>query len=44
VYLHIAPYAKGRESVVYVLTKTAFARGSLAGAERLPHRDTRDTP
>ena len=37
VYLHVAPDAKGRESVVYELTKTAFARGPLAGAER---RDT----
>jgi len=37
VYLQVAPDAKGRERVVYVLTKTAFAQGALAGAER---RDT----
>ena len=32
VYLRVAPDAKGRESVVYVLTKAAFAQGPLAGA------------
>ena len=37
VYLHVAPDAKGRERVVYVLTKTAFAQGALAVTER---RDT----
>ena len=37
VYLHVSSDAKGRESVVYELTKTAFARGPLAGVER---RDT----
>lgn len=31
VYLHVAPDAGGRESVVYVLTKTAFAEGPLIG-------------
>jgi RimJ/RimL family protein N-acetyltransferase len=36
-YLHIAPDSKGRESVVYMLTKTAFTQGPLAGAGRLPH-------
>ena len=29
VYLHVAPDAKGRERVVYVLTKTAFAQGAI---------------
>ena len=32
VYLRVAPDAKGRERVVYVLTKGAFAQGPLAGA------------
>ena len=32
VYLRVAPDAKGRESVVNVLTKAAFAQGPLAGA------------
>ena len=31
-YLHSAPDAKGRESVVYLLTKAAFAHSPLAGA------------
>jgi N-acetyltransferase len=31
-YLRVAPDAKGRERVVYVLTKAAFAQGPLAGA------------
>jgi len=31
-YLRVAPDTKGRERVVYVLTKAAFAQGPLAGA------------
>ena len=32
-YLHVAPDAKGRERVVYLLTKAAFAHSPLAGAQ-----------
>ena len=44
VYLRVAPDAKGRERVVYVLTKAAFAQGPLNQAPQLRHTPFGESP